>query len=63
MTRTDLLAAAEPALLGTLGLGGTLLNSAVELVGGLESLGLGILCGGLDVALVPAGLIVGLGNL
>ena len=52
----SLLAAAEPALC----LGSTLLNLVVELVDGLESFGLGVLCVSLGVGLDATGLSVGL---
>jgi hypothetical protein len=59
----NLLAATEPARDAALGLGSALLDLAVELVDGLESLSLGVLCVGLGVALGAASLLVDLGPL
>lgn len=56
-----LVAAAEPAREATLGFRGTLIDGAVKLVGGLDSLCLSFLCICLNVALSPAGLLVGFG--
>lgn len=57
--KSKLFATAEPAGDASLGFGGTLLDLGVELVNGLESLSLGLLCVGFGVALELSSLPIG----